>query len=261
MGMNEMKWAAYALMLLCGLGSESVWAALKAGTVTQLEGEVSVLDSSGAGHALQLGDKVHEGETLLTGKSGQVHIRMVDDAYLAVRANTRLVIDTYRAANKEDDSSVIRLLRGSFRAVTGWIGQANPAHYQVKTPTASIGIRGTDHEPVFIPEEEATADLPAGTYDHVLEGGTRIESEGVAVEIAPGFAGFAPFHDRPRLLEAIPRFLENRPHLDEKLEALKPELKAKVMEKLERLRMLRQEVQKRQLRALRQMQSMPRFQR
>lgn len=256
-----MRTAAYALMLVCGLGSGGVWAGLKAGTVTQIEGEVSVLDSTGSGHVLRMGDKVSEGETLVTGKTGQVHIRMVDDAYLAVRANTRLVIDTYRAANKDDDSSVFSLLQGSFRAVTGWIGQTNPAHYKVKTPTASIGIRGTDHEPVFVSEAEATEDTPAGTYDRVHEGGTMIEAEGETVEVKPGFAGFAPFRDRPRLLAAIPRFLENRPRLDEKLEAIKPELKARIMERVERLRALRQEIQKQRLRPLQQMQPLQRFQR
>ena len=92
-----MRAAVYALMLVCGLGSGGVWAGLKAGTVTQIEGEVSALDSAGHSHALRMGDKVSEGETLVTGKTGQVHIRMVDDAYLAVvevaGRRTALVVD------------------------------------------------------------------------------------------------------------------------------------------------------------------------
>ncbi|HEX5276650.1 MAG TPA: FecR domain-containing protein [Fluviicoccus sp.] len=223
------------------------WAGQKAGVVTQLEGEVSVLDSLGGAHELRLGSPVSEGDTLVTGKTGQVHLRMEDDGYLAVRGNTRLVIDTYRAANKDDSRSVLKLLRGSFRSVTGWIGQLNPANYQVRTPTASIGIRGTDHEPVFIPEEEATPDAPAGTYDRVNEGGTVLESQGERVDVEPGRAAFAPFRDRPRLLLSLPRFLENHPLMDEKLEALKPELKAKVLERIEMIRGLKRDLLERRL--------------
>lgn len=249
-----MRVAAYALMLACAVESGMVWSAQKAGTVTELEGEVLVLDSQGTGRGLKPGAVVNVGDTVQTGKTGQVHLRMQDDAYLAIRSNTRLTIQLYKAANREDDGSVIQLLKGSFRAVTGWIGQIHPANYKVLTPTASIGIRGTDHEPVFVPEEEATEDSPAGTYDQVHDGGTVLESEGSTVDVQPGKAGFAPLRQAPRLLAAIPAFLRNRPLLDARLEAIKPELRARVQEKLERMRSLRQELDERRQRRLRDLQ-------
>lgn len=256
-----MRIAAYAVGLMLGLSGPEAIAAVTAGKVVELEGEVQVLDAAGAGHALKPGATVRVGDIIQTGKTGQVHLRMVDDAYYAVRPNTRMVILTYRAANKEDDGSVINLLKGSFRAVSGWIGQLHPANYKVTTPTASIGIRGTDHEPVYVPEDEATPDSPAGTYDRVTEGGTFIESEGASVEVKPGFAGFAALRERPRLLDAIPRFLENRPRLDERLEAIKPELKVRVQEKLERLRELRSQIRENRLREIGPIRDLPRFQR
>lgn len=37
-----------------------------------------------------------------------------------------------------------RLVKGGFRTVTGLIGKANREDYRVNTPTATIGVRGTD---------------------------------------------------------------------------------------------------------------------
>jgi hypothetical protein len=60
---------------------------------------------------------------------------MDDNALIAMRANTFLKIEAYRAEGGADDSAVFRLLRGSFRSVTGWIGKNNPKNYAVRTTT------------------------------------------------------------------------------------------------------------------------------
>lgn len=231
-----MRALVFVLLLACSIAR----AGLLAGNVTEREGDAKLMDSQGHVRTLGIGDAVNEGDIVITGNAGQVHLRMRDDAYLAVRANTRLVIEAYRTDKPDEGISTLRLVHGSFRAVTGWIGQINPARYRVITPTASLGVRGTDHEPVFIPENEATPDQPAGTYDKVYEGGTVMEASGVRVGVSPGFAGFAPLRGRPRLLPALPAFLQKPPRLDEKLEALKPELRARMMQHLEQIRRIRE---------------------
>jgi hypothetical protein len=86
----------------------------------------------------------------------------------------------------------------------------NRDNYQIKTPTAVIAIRGTDHEPYHIPEpgpgEQAVA--PPGTYDKVNSGSTAIRNSAGEVVVNPNAVGFAP-HDAksaPRISKAIPDF-------------------------------------------------------
>jgi hypothetical protein len=67
--------------------------------------------------------------------------------------------------------SFFRLVKGGFRSITGLVGKINRDEYQVATPVATIGIRGTDitvidcdvvcaEDPVI---QEALHSLPPGT--------------------------------------------------------------------------------------------------
>ncbi len=221
------------------------WADSAVGTVTLVDGPANVVSAGGQTRPAIVNGPVAEGDTVVTGANGQVHLRMADDAYLAVRANSRLTLTHYRAPEDGNGESVVNLLKGSFRAVSGWIGKLHPEKYRIQTPTASIGIRGTDHEPLVVGEEEATAELPAGTYDHVNEGETVLEAGGAEVHVLPEKTGFAALRDHPRLLALRPPFFDHPPALDEKLEALKPVLKARIEVRMERFRALRSSIRDR----------------
>ncbi|NVO05261.1 MAG: hypothetical protein HXX19_04625, partial [Rhodoferax sp.] len=68
----------------------------------------------------------------------------------------------------------------------------NRAGNTVETPTATVGIRGTDHETfVLSPELAAATANKEGTYDKVNRGGTTLAVEDGAVDIEPGKVGFA----------------------------------------------------------------------
>jgi len=72
---------------------------------------------------------------------------------------------------------LVSLLKGGFRSVTGLIGQLNRAGYRITTPSATIGIRGTDHEPFVVTPATAQAlQMAAGTYDRVHSGQTFIQN-------------------------------------------------------------------------------------
>jgi len=183
-------------------------AANAAGKVELIEGEVTVYDRTKAARNVRLGSLLYEGERIVTGRDGELHLSMDDGGYLAVRPNTDMNILSFQAQGRDDDRSILGLIAGSFRSITGWIGQHNPKSYQVRTPTATIGIRGTDHEPLVI-AEAAQAGEP-GTYDKVNAGGTVIVSTRGhgRIEVTPNRAGFAPLRGSPtpRLLSRVPRF-------------------------------------------------------
>lgn len=184
-----------------------------AGTVSLLEGDVRFLDSNQRMRRPSLHDPVYEGDSVVTGSDGEVHLDMEDGGYIGVRPSTNMRVVNFKAEGGADDGFLIGLLQGSFRAVTGWITRTRGARAEVQTPTATIGIRGTDYEPLVIPEGGAGE---AGTYNRVYIGETEMRTPQGSVVVRPNQAGFVPRVGalRPRVLERIPAFF--RPTRNEK---------------------------------------------
>lgn len=205
------------LLILSLLLPASAAFAASAGRVQFAMGEVSVESSDGARRSLKKGDSIEEGDAVITGATGRAQLLMSDEAIVAVRPGTRLRFETYRYSGKDDGSeqSLMALLRGSFRSITGFIGRLKPKAYRITTPTATIGIRGTDHEPLYIPPPAPgeTPIGPPGTYDKVNSGQTFIENASGRIEIGPNQAGFAPPTPNiaPIRLPKIPAFMRASP--------------------------------------------------
>lgn len=234
------------MIIIVGLFIQSIsWAESNIGKITQLEGSATVIHHAGKTQTLKIGDSIDEGDDIYTAANSHLQIHMKDDAYLALRPNSRLRIDNYHVATVEDSRSILTLFKGSLRAVTGWVGKANAAQYRVNTPSATLGVRGTDYETVVIAEDEATAEHPAGTYDTVYEGQVFIESAGETLDLQPNVSAFVAFGHKPRLLAHLPAFLQKRPPLDERLEAIKPKLQQHIQEKLKQFQEIKQRLQQR----------------
>ena len=193
----------------------------KAAHIELTEGEVKIYDTVNTMRKPTIGAAINEGDSIVTGVDGEIHLAMEDGGFIAVRPNTMMRISNYRAEGDDDDQGVFGLLRGSFRSITGWIGRHSARRYVVRTPTATIGVRGTDHEPTFI--EKDGPDGEAGTYDKVNEGSSFIKTDAGSVDIPAGKSAFAPHKDKtgrfqPRLLDQVPHFFRatRNEHLIEK---------------------------------------------
>ena len=187
-----------------------------AGHVQFVIGDVKLTNRAGQTRALQKGAAIDEGDRIVTADGATAQIKMVDGGFIAVRPNTDMGFDTYHFAGKEDgtESAVVSLLRGGFRTITGIIGRTNKQNYLVKTPTATIGIRGTDHEPMVIlaPAPGQAAIAPPGTYDKVNVGVAFIRTDAGSIDILRNQVGFAPVSKvAPVLLPTIPPFYKPTP--------------------------------------------------
>ena len=214
-----------------------------AGRVELVEGDVRVLDVNRNARRPKAGDEIHAGDSIVTGADGEVHLDMEDGGYMGVRPNTNLRFAEFRADGGDGDRSILDLVEGSFRAVTGWIGKLGPKSYAVRTPTVTIGVRGTEHEPMVIPEGSRVGE--PGTYERVHIGETFMQTPQGAVTVRPNQAGFAPHRGaiRPRLLERVPAFF--RPTRNEaRFERLHERLQAKLQQRRELRRQLIQERRK-----------------
>ena len=116
-----------------------------AGRIIMTRGDVKAIDDQGIMRQLKRRDSIYNHETIKTGKESKVQIRFIDNALLALKAESELNIKAYvySVTNEEDNQVLMELVTGGFRTLTGKIGKGNKAAYKVETPVASIGIRGT----------------------------------------------------------------------------------------------------------------------
>ena len=160
------------------------------GTVDLLSGTVTVTTLKGAPREMTVGMALQAGDTIKTAEESEAHANMADGAYLAIRENSIIKISAYEANGNRDDKSWIDLVTGSLRTVTGWIAKTRPKGYRINTPTATVGVRGTDHEVIYFRAEDAETEAEAGTHNVVYEGETTLATAQGRVNITQGQAAY-----------------------------------------------------------------------
>lgn len=215
-------WLVLLLIPVCALAQVF-------GTVDAVNGSVEVVSTDGTTVTPAVGQKLQVGQTVQTHKDGELHAVTEDGGLLALRPNTTFKMLHFQAT--QDDKSVIdiSLVRGALRSITGWIGKLNPGGYRVTTATATIGIRGTDHEVTVV--DVGSGRDHAGTYDSVLEGATIVRSAMGELHVQAGQHGFAARDAQvlPVLLADRPEFLGQRLlRLEERIQARKESLSQRI---------------------------------
>jgi len=82
--------------------------------------------------------------TVKTGK-GKVAIEFIDDTRVDVTQHSKLIIDEFvYDPNTKTGTLSLKAALGTIRYASGQIAKTNPTNVQIKTPTATIGVRGTD---------------------------------------------------------------------------------------------------------------------
>lgn len=176
-------------------------------------GAVQVVDAAGRARAGERGGPLVPGDRVTTGADGLAQIRFSDGAMLSVRANSDLKIEahSYRGENDSLATTVLQLVRGGFRAITGAVARVNRSGYRVVTPTATIGVRGTDFEAFYIPPPTAGGLAPPdepGTYLRVTRGVAFLQTPQGNLDVQPQQVGFMPIATLPpRLLPQAPQFM------------------------------------------------------
>jgi hypothetical protein len=163
------------------------------GTVTHLSGPVQVQQIDGRLVASTVGAKVNEGETLVTGKAGYARLEMTDGGEMVLRPESQLKIESYRFEKSApaSDNSIFRMIQGGLRAITGLVSKrGNRDAYKLITPTATVGIRGTQFD-VRVCEANCGS-LADGTYVAVRSGAIVEANNFGELALSAGQVGFAP---------------------------------------------------------------------
>lgn len=176
--------------------------------------------------AMGKGLPLQEGDRLTTAEGATAIVKLQDGTRMTVRPSSEMVMQKYQfKEGAPDNSMVMQLLRGGFRAVTGLISKNSPNAARIQTSTATIGIRGTDFdarlcgaeckaESVKVTEAArpnvvlASAKLlntqgevfavdASGTRRRVVDGGSVYAGE--TVQTGPGARAVLAFRDESRM--------------------------------------------------------------
>ena len=83
-------------------------------------------------------------DTLNTG-NGRIAVNFLDDSNLRLTEHSKVLIDeVIYDPNPSKSKMVMKFAMGTARFTSGKLGLVNKANIDIQTPTASIGIRGTD---------------------------------------------------------------------------------------------------------------------
>jgi opacity protein-like surface antigen len=114
--------------------------------------------------SLAVGDGVSQNETVEVAADSLGELRLLDDTKLALGPGSRLVLDKFVYNPSASTGAIsVDLVKGAFRFITGLTRKRD---YQLRTPSASITVRGT----IF----DVYVDAQGGTWLLLLEGSVRV---------------------------------------------------------------------------------------
>src|SRR6266480_2797236 len=165
----------------------------------------------------ETGTLVQSGDTIRVGPASNAQVRLADESIVGLRPGTIFRLDEFAYSGQGDgnERSLFTLFKGGFRTVTGAIGRLHSReHYAVRTPTATIGIRGTHYTVVHCDNDCGGAQrgpISNGTYGGVTDGRIEVVNQTGEHEFAANtFFYVATANTAPQNLIAPPNFLYDR---------------------------------------------------
>jgi hypothetical protein len=212
---------ALARALVCAvllLAGGAAWAGQVVGVVEHLSGPLMDRKADGTVKVLAAKSEVESGDTLVSEKNTYAQIRFIDNSEITLRPGTTFKIDNfaYEADKPEGDSAAFSLVKGGLRSITGLLGKRNKEKFQLKTPAATIGIRGTTFIAQWVGDAPAVKsptpgpaspglvpDLAPGLHVAVLDGMIVVSNAGGSQNFPAGQFGFVPNMNQPPII--LPR--------------------------------------------------------
>jgi len=168
------------------------------GEVILTRGQVIAVGQNKKSRDLDVGDGVFVGDKIVTGEDGFVRLLMVDDARLDLRCYSIMVIEKYDLQTTRR-SSILKLLQGSLRKISGEIGKSKDDVYEMKTPVASVGVRGTEYALRVFQSKGCDGSVDTddeGLYLKVIEGLVDVHNKAAKTAVAKNDTLYIPLPDK-----------------------------------------------------------------
>lgn len=129
---------------LLAAGSAAAAEPSLAGMVKRVSGSVS-LERGDSRLPVSAGTLLRAGDRIVTGATGGVGIVLADDTLVTAGPGSKVELaDVKFDSTTHEGNILIRLLRGALHFVTGLVGKQKPENVKIETPTAVMGVRGTE---------------------------------------------------------------------------------------------------------------------
>ena len=118
-------------------------AALAGGSAGKAMAVIDAASASGAigDRALAVGSTVYIGDLIQTDAGGEAQLLFADGTRMVVGANSSLTIEDFLFRSQAAENKfAVKALGGAFRFISGDTGDSG---YSIRTPTGTIGVRGT----------------------------------------------------------------------------------------------------------------------
>jgi hypothetical protein len=164
------------------------------GEVVATRGSAIAVSRDRVSRKLSAGNAVYLGDKLITGEDGFMRLRMIDNALLDLRCFSIMVIEEY-SLQTTTRRSVLNILQGSLRKVTGEIGKWKDDIYELKTPMASVGVRGTEYALRVFQSKGCDGSVDTGDnglYLKVIKGLVEVYNDAAETSVAKGDTVYVP---------------------------------------------------------------------
>ncbi len=113
------------------------------GHIQKIEG-TAFIQRGGTTLPAAAGAALYRGDLIRTGKPGAAGIVLTDDTTISLGSGSEFSLNDYAFDPKEGKFAlVVRMIKGTFSYITGQIVKLAPGAAQVRTPDATIAVRGT----------------------------------------------------------------------------------------------------------------------
>lgn len=126
------------VLLIGSVNAESIGGVVESTGVGSLERESKKVVEGAVGTEIQLNDTAQTAQ-------GRMLIKFLDDAELSLIEHTKVFIDKiYYDPDPSKSKMVMKMALGTARFASGRLGMVDKSNIDIKTPTATIAVRGTD---------------------------------------------------------------------------------------------------------------------
>jgi hypothetical protein len=160
----RLRWTKRAVCVLCIASITSLSPATgtqageSIGVATNVRPQVDEV-AGASEHAIKGGDSVSRDEVVKTGPDGSAKIVFTDSTNLSIGGSSRIALTNFVFTGKKTyEKATFQLAKGAFRFATG---HSEKGAYEINTPTATLGVRGTVFE-VEVTDDKTTVKVISG---------------------------------------------------------------------------------------------------
>ena len=185
--MNNLKNTLLVLMILL-FSNTQVFSKDMIGIIAVGIGKIS----NQLNESLTTGSKLYFGDSIITEAASTAQILLMDQTTLTIGESSELVIDEFVYDPQTKIGKIISSVKiGTVKIITGEISKTNPDNLEIKTPTGSIGARGTEFAVVTESDTKSTVVLLGPGVNNTLgmvPGNLRVTDGNINIDITqPGF--------------------------------------------------------------------------